>query len=195
MVYSFRHMIWCFHFEIHCQAEKTSDILACCKYQKYLDIMISWPVAYVFSLWPLPLRLKSLQHFSFSIHCFRRFSFIDIIKGEPSKKCFFWKVFPNIGGLGGWFPNKVQNPKSPRKSPFLTRISPFSQISQKPWSGWMGGFTHLWKLSKKTFFWRLPVYVIYLSLYCVELDHQILFWHDNGDDLGTLHDWNILWFL
>ena len=48
---------------------------------------------------------------------------------RPSKKTFFGRFLPNVGGWGGWFPNKVQtpqnHPKSPQKSPFSTRISPF----------------------------------------------------------------------
>ena len=42
---------------------------------------------------------------------------------------FFWEISPKCGWVGWLIPNKVQTPqthaKSPRKWPFLTRISPF----------------------------------------------------------------------
>ena len=55
--------------------------------------------------------------------------------GKASKKTFFGRSFPNVGGCGGWFPNKVQTPLS------------FSQISQKPRGGWVG--KHIWERSPK----------------------------------------------
>ena len=35
----------------------------------------------------------------------------------PKKNVFFGKSFPNVGGWGGCFPNKVQTPQNPPKSP------------------------------------------------------------------------------
>ena len=68
------------------------------------------------------------------------------IQGEPppQKNVFFGISFPNVGGWGGWFLNKVQTPQnppnSPRKLTFSTRISPFvSQISKKT-LGWVNTF-------------------------------------------------------
>ena len=55
---------------------------------------------------------------------------------------FFERSLPNVGGWGGWFPNKVQTPKSPRKSPFLTQISPFLFPNLTKTLGWVHGFTH-----------------------------------------------------
>ena len=61
------------------------------------------------------------------------------------------RSFPNVGGWGGWFPNKVRTPqnppKSPRKSPFSTQISPFV-------------FPNLTKTQKKR------VFVLCLPLVC-----------------------------
>ena len=62
----------------------------------------------------------------------------------PKKKVKFGKVFPNVGGWGVWFPNKVQTPqnppKSPRKLPFLTQISPFVFPNLTKTLGWVNRF-------------------------------------------------------
>ena len=64
-------------------------------------------------------------------------------KAAKKKKFFFGKSFPNVGGWGGWFPNKVQTPqnppKLPRKSPFLTQISPFVFPNLTKTLVWVGG--------------------------------------------------------
>ena len=54
-----------------------------------------------------------------------------------------------MGGWGCRFPNKVQNSsKSPRKSPLLTRISPFVFPNLTKILGWVG--SKIWKsFSKK----------------------------------------------
>ena len=65
-------------------------------------------------------------------------------KGSCQKKktVFFGRSLPNMGGWGGWLPNKVQTPqnppKSPRKSPFSTRISPFVLPNLTKILGWVG---------------------------------------------------------
>ena len=65
------------------------------------------------------------------------------VRGAPQKwNRFFGKVFPNVGGWGGWFPKKVQTPQNPpklpiKKSPFSTQISLFVFPNlTKPW--WVG---------------------------------------------------------
>ena len=66
-------------------------------------------------------------------------------KGSCQKKkpVFFGRSLPNMGGWGGWLPNKVQTPqnppKSPRKSPFSTQISPFVFPNLTKTLGWVGG--------------------------------------------------------
>ena len=48
---------------------------------------------------------------------------------EPRSNISYLLFQIREGRWGGWLPNKVQTPqknKSPRKSPFLTRISPFA---------------------------------------------------------------------
>ena len=62
----------------------------------------------------------------------------------PKKKPFFFgRSLPNMGGWGGWLPNKVQTlqnpPKLPRKSPFSTQISPFVLPNLTKTLGWVGG--------------------------------------------------------
>ena len=78
-----------------------------------------------------------------------------ITKVSCKKTFLLLKVFPN----GGWFPNKVETPKTP-KSPRKNRLFlpefhlSFSQISQKPWGGWLPHCAHLGKHSqKKTYFY------------------------------------------
>ena len=66
------------------------------------------------------------------------------IKGRSQKNTvWFGKSFPNMGGWGGWFPNKVQTsqnpPKSPRESPFSTQVSPFAFPNLTKTLGWMVG--------------------------------------------------------
>ena len=79
---------------------------------------------------------------------------------ESVKKRFFGRFLPNVGGWGGWFPNKVQtpqnHPKSPQKSPFSTRISPFVLPNLTKTLGWVGKqiwFGTLGDIPKKSFFW------------------------------------------
>ena len=76
---------------------------------------------------------------------------------EAAKKTFFFGIsFPNVGGWGGWFPNKVQTPqnppKLPQKSPFSTQISPFVFPNLTKTLGWVSGKTDLGKISQKNFF-------------------------------------------
>ena len=76
-------------------------------------------------------------------------------KGSCQKKTFFFGIsFPNVGGWGGWFPNKVQTPqnlpKSPWKSPFSTWISPFVLPNFTKTLGWVNTF---WRDLKQLFFW------------------------------------------
>ena len=59
----------------------------------------------------------------------------------PKKKRFFGKSFPNVGGWGGWFPNKVQTPQSPQITPKIAFFDPnFTKRSPKshksPGVGW-----------------------------------------------------------
>ena len=68
---------------------------------------------------------------------------IFALGGLPKKTFFFGISFPNVGGWGGWFPNKVQTPqkknKSTRKSPFSTRITPFVFPNLIKTLGWVDG--------------------------------------------------------
>ena len=62
-------------------------------------------------------------------------------EGEKNNR-FFGRSLPNMGGWGGWLPNKVQTlqnpPKLPRKSPFSTQISPFVFPNLTKTLGWVG---------------------------------------------------------
>ena len=79
----------------------------------------------------------------------------------PPKKCFFGRYLPNVDGWGGWFPNKVQTPQNPPNCPekflFLPKFHlSFSQISQKPWGGWV--VKQIWERFPKFFFFlQLPL--------------------------------------
>ena len=107
-----------------------------------------------------PLSPPGLDHChqgQISLNSFFIIIWLSSLGGLPKKTFFFGISFPNVGGWGCWFPNKVQTPqnppKFPRKSPFSTQISPFvSQISQKPWGGWLG--KQIWERypKKKRFF-------------------------------------------
>ena len=66
-------------------------------------------------------------------------------KGSHPKKRFFGKSFPNMGGCGGWFPNKVQ-------TPFLTRISLFVFPNLTKTLGWLGGLNRFGKTFPKKAF-------------------------------------------
>ena len=57
-----------------------------------------------------------------------------------------------MGGWGGSFPNRPKKNKSPRKSPFLTRISPFVFPNLTKTLGWVGGFKGLGKFFQKKAF-------------------------------------------
>ena len=37
--------------------------------------------------------------------------FVELREGVQIKHVFFGRFLPNVGGWGGWFPNKVQTPK------------------------------------------------------------------------------------
>ena len=66
------------------------------------------------------------------------------VREGVQKKRFFGRSFPNVGGWGGWFPNKVQTPQTPpqipRKSPFSTQISPFVFPNLTKTLGWVNTF-------------------------------------------------------
>ena len=65
-------------------------------------------------------RCFAAQQYRSDGNCKECLKTIDISSlGKVSKKSFFlWKVFPNVGGLGGLFPNKIQIPqKKQNKSP------------------------------------------------------------------------------
>ena len=69
--------------------------------------------------------------------------FVELREGVQIKHVFFGRFLPNVGGWGGWFPNKVQTPKKKTKSPRLFRpefhlSSPKSY--KKPWGGWVKNF-------------------------------------------------------
>ena len=94
--------------------------------------------------------------------------FFSFHKGRCKKKRFFWRSFPNVGGWGGWFPNKVQTPqnppKGPQKSPFSTQISPFDfpDLTKNPGVG-----KHIWERSpKKTLFLLLPLMDVLITHNC-----------------------------
>ena len=57
-------------------------------------------------------------------------NFWGIGKVPPPKKRFFWRFLPNVGGWGGWFPNKVQTPQNPPNYPETFR-SPKSHKTAK----------------------------------------------------------------
>ena len=73
------------------------------------------------------------------------------IRGAPQKiKLFFGgETFPNMVGWGGWFPNRHKTPKNyPENRLFWPEYHlSFSQISQKPWGGWVG--KQIWERSPK----------------------------------------------
>ena len=81
----------------------------------------------------------------------------DWCKGRYKNKRFFGTSFPNVGGWGGWFPNKVQTPqnptKSPRKSPFSTQILPFVFPNITKTLGWV--CKQIWERPPKKA-WLLP---------------------------------------
>ena len=64
-------------------------------------------------------------------------------KGGCQKKKFFWDIFPKCGWVGWLIPKQCSNPskppKSPRKSPFSTQISPFVFPNLTKTLGWVGG--------------------------------------------------------
>ena len=83
---------------------------------------------------------------------------ITVIKGSCQKKRFFWDIFPKCGWLGWLIPKQGPNPsKPPQITPKNRLFRPefhlsFSQISQKPWGGWVS--KQIWERSpKKSFFW------------------------------------------
>ena len=74
-------------------------------------------------------------------------------RGAPKKwMCFFGKVFLNVGGWGGWFPNGQTRSRPPQITPKIAFFNPnftFSQTSQKPWGGRV--VIQIWeKFPKKT---------------------------------------------
>ena len=82
----------------------------------------------------------------------------EMLRGAPppKKRTFFWEISPKCG-WGGWFPNKVQTAKKNKITPKIAEFHLlFSQISQKPWGGWVD--KHIWERSpkKKHFFLLLP---------------------------------------
>ena len=96
---------------------------------------------------------NQLIHSGFSLNAFVQEISLLLDLGKVSKKKRFFGIsFPNVGGWGGWFPNKVQIPqkktKSPRKSPFSTRISPIVFPNLTKTLGWVGGKTDLGKISQ-----------------------------------------------
>ena len=42
----------------------------------------------------------------------------SLIKGRSKENTLFWKVFPKMGGWGGWFPNRPKNPQITPKTAF-----------------------------------------------------------------------------
>ena len=103
--------------------------------------------------------------------------------GSRQKKRFFLNVFPNVGGWGSWFPNKVQTPqthppKSPRKSPFLTQISPFvfPNLEKKTWGEWVG--KQIWERypKKNVFFFGsfpYPGFVFFYTSFIIYISSSI----------------------
>ena len=76
----------------------------------------------------------------YTICCFLKWDTHTLVREGVQKKPFFGRSFPNVGGWGGWFPNKVQTPQNPPNHPENRLFRPefhlsFSQISQKPWGG------------------------------------------------------------
>ena len=74
----------------------------------------------------------------------------NISLGKPSKKiCFFWKVFPNVVGWGGWFPNKVQIPQTLQIAPKIAFFLPEFHLS-------FSKISHIWEnFPQKTYFFGL----------------------------------------
>ena len=75
----------------------------------------------------------------------QKYQIIQIREGPPKKR-FIWEIFPKYGWVGWLIPKQGPNPSTPE-----FHLS-FSQISQKPWGGWMG--KHIWDISWH--FGRLP---------------------------------------
>ena len=74
------------------------------------------------------------------------------------KNVFFRKVFPNMGGWGGWVPNPPNHPENRLFSP---RISPFRdpKSHKDPGVGrWVHRFGKTFK-KKKRFFFMAPVFM------------------------------------
>ena len=117
-------------------------------------IFVSWSINRVVKPCKL-LKLSSAGIFT-AIFLFEWNSF-NLGKLPKKKNVFFGRSLPNVGGWGGWFPNKVQTPqnprKPPRKSPFLTFRFPKSHKNPGV-GGWENRFGK--DIKKKRFFWQLP---------------------------------------
>ena len=77
----------------------------------------------------------------------------NFVREAPKKfNLFFGKSFPNMGGWGGWFPNQVQTPQNHPENCLWC-----SQISQKPWGGWVG--SQIWENFPKKGFILAPTMI------------------------------------
>ena len=89
---------------------------------------------------------------------------LQLREGVQRKHVFFGRSFPNVGGWGGWFSNKVQTPqnlpKSPRKSPFSTRILPFVLPNLTKTLGWVNRFGRDLPKKKRCFTPSLRVFTL-----------------------------------
>ena len=78
---------------------------------------------------------------------------------ERVKKQFFGEISPKRGWVGWLIPKQGPNPSKPPPNCSENRFFrpkfhlSFSQISQKPWGGWVNRFGK--GLPKKTFFWDI----------------------------------------
>ena len=101
-----------------------------------------------------------IHHQSFSSEWIRNLILLRWAPPQKKNRFFLWRFLPNVGGWGGWFPSKVQNPKKKTNHPENRLFRPkvhlsFSQITQKPWGGWV--LKQIWERSpKKNVFLRLP---------------------------------------
>ena len=85
-----------------------------------------------------------------------------ITQGRRKKHVLFGRFLPNVGGWGGWIPNKVQTPQNPPKSPKIAFCDPnftfrFPKSHKNPGvGGWVNRFEK--DIPKKNiFFGYLPL--------------------------------------
>ena len=94
------------------------------------------------------------------------------------KKSFLRKIFPNVGGWGGWFPKAVQTPQNCPKNRLLFYPNFFFcfPISHKNpgVGGWIHTLRKTFQLSQKRFF--LDVYLPWGQVNIYILTPKLMIW-------------------